>query len=59
MIVSTNSISITSGFVPPQISTEEAAQSFMQNSPIGSIFKYVGQTTQNFTNGALYQVAES
>ena len=56
MIISTNSIA---SCIPPQISTEEAAQAFMQNSPAGSVFKYIGQTTENLTNGSLYEVTGS
>ena len=50
--------SILSGGAPIEISTEAAMNAVLEGAQVGAIFKYVGETTSTYENGALYVVEE-
>lgn len=43
---------------PIEISTEAAMDAVLEGAQIGAVFKYIGETTSKYENGALYLVEE-
>lgn len=44
--------------VPMEISTETAMNNLLVAGNVGKVYRYVGTTTANYTNGDLYEVEE-
>lgn len=45
--------------LPTEVSTEEEMTALLESAEIGSVYKYMGTTTDAYENGALYVVEES
>ena len=44
--------------LPIEISTETEMTALLETAEVGSIYKYTGETTDTYENGALYVVEE-
>jgi hypothetical protein len=45
--------------LPIEVSTEAEMNSLLETAEVGSIYKYMGESTDAYENGALYIVEES
>lgn len=45
-------------YIPPEISTEAEMTALLETAPVGSVFKYVGETTDKYENGTKYELCE-
>ena len=48
-------------YLPIEVKTEKEMNSVLKNATkddIGSVYKYIGKTTNTYTNGALYIIGE-
>lgn len=45
--------------LPIEISTEAEMTALLESAAVGSVYKYVGETTDTYENGVLYLVEES
>lgn len=46
-------------YLPPEIATEAEMTALLETAELGSVYKYTGETTDLYENGALYVVEES